>query len=95
MRFSDAGTRPTGADKTSAYARRKRDPVFAADWSAAAAGARARLAGGEQPVLGPDEYVRASRAWRPCVMRTGAGERPRYGWRKTEPTIEEERAEVL
>lgn len=69
----ERAARTAGVDKSSAYARRRRDPVFAADWTAAAAQARARLAGGDRPVLGLDEYVRSSRAGRPCVMRVGPG----------------------
>lgn len=69
----ERAARTAGVDKTSAYARRKRDPVFAADWKACAERARARLAAGERPVLGAGEYVRASRAGRPCVMRVGPG----------------------
>lgn len=69
----ERAARIAGVDKTSAYARRKRDPVFADDWAAALDRGRRLLAAGKRPMLGAGEYVRASRAGRPCVMRVGEG----------------------
>lgn len=68
-----AAARAAGVDKTTAYAARRRDAGFAADWAAARAEARRRFAAGETPRLADDEVVRAAKNGRSCVVRAGPG----------------------
>ena len=65
--------RQAGTGTENAYAQRRRNAVFAADWERAKAEGAARLAAGERPVLAPGEVVRASARGAPRIERAGPG----------------------